>query len=147
MTSSLKRFSLKSKGKMHQVVQSWKGTGLSVEILKEGLRLLSKPKRERASALVADEYCHASRFVCMYGKGRAPKLALQKNHARILLELVKNVLDISKTEAEAVKRVEIASSVLLSRQKPPFALSDRKWQPLLEVMSSFDPTVNQLALF
>ena len=147
MTSSLKRFSQKTKVQMHQVVKDWKDTGHSVEILKEGLMLLAKPKRERASALVADEYCHASSFVCIFGKGRAPKLALQRNHARVLLELVRNVLDISRTEAQAVKRVEIATSVLLSRQKPPFALSDKKWRPLLEVMSSFDPTVNQLGLF
>ena len=131
---------------MLQLIRRWKGTGSGTELLEEGLRVLSAKKRESASEILDNEISEISAMACVYGRGRRPKLAVSREEAALLLELVAGINGTQADQATKREMVGLAADVLLSGQKPS-TLADPRWKPLLDLLSGFEPGVRQSALF
>jgi len=128
-----------------QVIRDWARTGHSVEVLKEGLSMLSSKHRENAIELCNDE-CLAASFIITYGKRNKPKLSLDQGEAGKMLAFVEKIRDIAQDEELAKRMIEAASSALFEGQKP-MTLFDPSWKPLLKLLVSVGSDVRQGVLF
>lgn len=135
------------KSAMRHVYEEWKRVRASAGLFEESLRILASDKRPTADRFIREDDTKASALIATYGKGYRCRLSLPKKDASILLELVTGIRGVAENEAEARKMIRRAFSMLLDGTKPPSTLSDPRWEPLLKVLSGFDPSVNQASLF
>lgn len=146
MYSTFSKLPEERKQGMLQLVRRWKDTGSATTILEEGLRVLSSDKRERAYDIVERHVREIAAIACVYGKGSKPKLALSKEDARMLLELVHDINGTDTDQSTKSQMVEIAAKVLFSGERPS-TLSDARWKPLLALLGEMEPKVLQGSLF
>jgi hypothetical protein len=132
---------------MRDLVKRWKNTGAGVSVLEESLRVLSADKRSSALSILGSDAGPIGSIVCTYGKGSRPKLALEKEDAKLLLTLVREISACNEDVSTRSRMMDIAASVILGGEKPPSTLSDPKWKPLLDIIGSFDPSIKQGSLF
>jgi len=145
MNSGFSRLSPETKAKMREVIQSWKKTKSSVDVLAEGLRVLASPNRETALTLIKEESAVAD-FICGYGKGTRPKLSLEKRDAILLLEVLSAVRDVAQDDPKrTAELLDTATSVLLNGTDP--GSLDRSYDPLIKKLSKFYPKIGQQSLF
>jgi hypothetical protein len=143
--SKLGSLSDKKKEGMRTVVSQWKRTGASVSVLEEGLRLLSEPSRSPARELCRSD-SKAAGIACTYGKGSKPKLALSREDAKALLDLLRRIKAAAPDTDSEKKMVEAAASVLLEG-KGLSSLTGPEWEPLRRLLSELDPALAQSAFF
>lgn len=147
MKADFRLISDERKGAMRQAIAEWRRSKGSTTVLIEGLRVLASPNRPTADSFMRDNDSKVVSVVCTYGKRYRSKLMLPKEDAAILLDVVTDIKAAAKTEYAARKMVVMAASILLDGEKPPATLTDPRWEPLLRVLSSFDPMVGQAPLF
>ena len=145
-STGFRSLSEKKKKEMRHVIEVWQRRQLPVSLLEEGLRILSEEKRPTANELTKEDGGVAD-FACVWGKWTRPKLALTKEDAMLLLELVTGIRKVAFNDELAKDMVGIASSVLLDGKRLPARFTDPAMEPLRGILRGFDPTVNQSALF
>jgi hypothetical protein len=143
--SRFRTLSEERKSAMRSVIKEWKRRGAPPALLEEALTALSSGKRERAFDLIGSG-SEVAGIVCTYGKGSRPKLALSKEDASLLLELVSDLRKCGASEEITSGMIGIACDVVLGGAKPS-DFSDPKWKPVFDVLSGFDPKVKQRSLF
>ena len=146
MHSTFSKLSSEKKSDMLQLVRRWKETGSATSVLEEGLKVLSSPKRDRAFDIAESHIRDIAAIACVYGKGSRPKLALSRENAKLLFELVHDINQTGEDAAMKSQMVEIAAKVLLSGDKPS-TLLDARWKPLLDLLGNLEPNVRQSWLF
>jgi len=138
-------FSDESRKRMNAVARSWGRMGLSTETLQEGLALLKSDSRPSAEEVLKSQPALAD-IACSYGKGWRCRLSLSKDEAEAMHRLVFALRTAASGEEEAKRMVGVAFDVLIGGSRMPGTLGDPSWKPLLDVLSSFDPSVRQTSL-
>jgi hypothetical protein len=137
-----------TKREMSELIGRWKRTKTDIHTLIEGLSTLAAEKRMSAgevSKLAGDEVASITNT---WGKGNRARLALEKEHASLLLGLVMSIEEAANEDyGLAGRMVETADSVLFKGGKVPSTITDPSWERVLEVLASVDPSLCQRALF
>lgn len=147
MSTQFSRLSAGKKAKMRQVVDSWKRSGKTVAVLQEGLRMLCEDGRQSAQEICSDEIGQDVGFICTYGKGTRPKLALDKQDAKTLYDLVTRIRDLGCNEQETAFLVDVAMATALNGKKPPLMVRGEAVEKFLKILSELDPRAIQSSLF
>jgi hypothetical protein len=147
MKTHFNRLSPCTKERMKSVIDNWKRSKMSVGVLAEGLALLAEDERQSAAALLKRNGTDAVNVAAGYGKGTRAKLALEKEDAKMLLEVVSEIREIEKDEEKLKHMIEMAAAILLKGERPPNAFRDPAYEKLMEVLAQFHPAVVQRALF
>jgi hypothetical protein len=143
----IRRVSDARKQSMRSVIREWKRMGSSVETLMEGLSLLSERDRPTAYEITVGGNTDIIGIYCTYGKGVRPKMTLDRKEARFLLEVVTTLSDKILGEDALHRAIEMAADILFSGASPPDKpVAGTLWDPVLEVLSNFDPRVQQVRL-
>lgn len=146
MKSRFRNLSPEKRQQMKSLLHNWKLGGGSVDLLEEGLRMLSLPKREYATSIMADEELAPLGFICTWGKGVRAKLALDKPEAELLRDLVSKLCAMEADEPVRKELMDAATSVLLNGSSLPFS-DDPKIERLRALLEEFEPSVTQGSLF
>ncbi len=147
MKTHFNRLSPDTKSRMKSVIDNWKKTGKSAVVLAEGLSLLSQDDRESAASIINHNGTPAAAVAATYGKGIRAKLALEKDDAKLLLEVVSEIREIEKDETKLRNMIDMAAAILLDGGHPPNVFSDPAYEKLMEVLVQFHPMVVQRSLF
>ena len=147
MSTQFSRLSAAKKAQMKEVIEGWKRAGKSTGVLEEGLRMLSAANRHSAQEVCSLDIGQDVGFICTYGKGTRPKLALDKKDAKTLLDLVARIREIGCNEDENAYMVDVAMSAALNGEKPPFMLRGEAVEKFLKILSELDPMAIQSSLF
>jgi fructose-1-phosphate kinase PfkB-like protein len=147
MKSHFNRLSPGTKEQMKTVIDSWKRSGKPSVVLAEGLAMLAEDGRECAANMIKRNGTPAASVAATYGKGTRAKLALEKDDARLLLEVVSEIREIEKDEEKLRHMIDMAAAILLNGEHPPNVFNDRAYEKLMEVLSQFHPLVVQRSLF
>lgn len=147
MKSHFNRLSPGTKERMKSVIDSWKRSKKPSVVLAEGLALLAQDERECAASMIKRNGTPATNVATTYGKGHRAKLALEKDEARLLLEVVTDIREIENDEEKLRHMIDMAAAILLKGEHPPNVFKDKAYEKLLEVLSQFHPLVVQRSLF
>lgn len=147
MKTHFNRLSPCTKKRMKSVIANWKKSDATAGVLAEGLALLAEDDRQSAAALLKCNGTEAVNVAAGYGKGARAKLALEKDDARMLLEVISEIREIEKDEEKLKTMIEMAARILLDGEVPPNQFDDPSYEKLMEVLSQFQPTTVQRSLF
>ncbi len=147
MKTHFNRLSPCTKERMKSVISSWKRSKATVGVLAEGLALLAEDDRQSAAELLKNNGTEAVNVAAGYGRGSRAKLALEKDDAKILLEVVSEIREIEKDEDKLKHMVEMAAAILLDGERPPNQFQDKAYEKLMEVLAQFHPMALQRDLF
>lgn len=147
MKTHFNRLSPCTKQRMKSVITNWKRSDATVGVLAEGLALLADDERQSAQAMLKRNGTDAVNVATDYGKGIRAKLALEKDDARMLLEVVSEIREIEKDEDKLRHMIEMAARILLDGEVPPNKFEDPAYEKLMEVLAQFQPTTVQRSLF
>lgn len=147
MKSRFNRLSAGKKAQMKSVISIWKKVGGTSEVLAEGLAMLADSNRDSAEFMINNIESRSVAVAATFGKGRRAKLALEKDDAQMLLEVVEAIRGIDCTELEHKQMIEVAASILLDGKQPTDFFVNGAYEPLRKVLEQFDPKVSQGSLF
>ena len=147
MKTHFNRLSPCTKERMKSVISGWRRSDKSVAVLAEGLALLADDERQSAAELLKRNGTEAVNVAAGYGKGIRAKLALEKEDAKMLLEVVSEIREIEKDEDKLKHMVEMAAKILLDNERPPNKFEDAAYERLMEVLAQFHPMALQRDLF
>jgi hypothetical protein len=137
-----------TKKEMNGVIERWKRTGTSVRVLAESLEMLASRRRPAARDLMQEPSDEVAGIAVTWGKANGSKLALNKEHAGLLLSVVLKIEHAAKQdETLAAQMVEHAGSVLLLDGKVPSTITDPSWGKVLGILSGIDSRFGQNSLF
>jgi hypothetical protein len=146
MNSQFKHLSPGTRGQMTALVKRWKLVEAAPAVLVEGLQMLAADERKTAAEIIKANPPSAA-IATTYGKGTKPKLALDKGDAQLLLEIVTSLNEIATEERPLAELLDLSMAVLVQQEQRPGLFSDESYAPLRRVITQFEPSAGQMALF
>lgn len=137
------------KKRLKEFRDNWVRSDTPVRIAEQALRFTVAKNRDGFRFHDHDEAEAVRSLVYTYGEGPRPKMLLTRKEAMFLLDVLSDLrshVKGTRNQDNMADILEKATSVLIDGARPPRTITDRSWEPILEVLKEIYPIVNQTTL-
>jgi len=134
------------KKRLREFRDNWMRSDTPVGIAEQALRFTKAKNREAFQFRDGDEEESVKSLVFTYGQGARPKMLLNRREAGFLLDVLMDLrrrVKGTRNQDNLATVLERATAVLLDDVRPPSTITDKSWEPVLDVLKEIHPLINQ----